>query len=268
VFIIELSSPMPDEPKSAKPAHEPVPLPNQVPTETNVTTAQPRRSRPNTEQPAPAVATETAPATTTTDTTPAEMRYYVTQISLIVRPVIACILLSVTWVKISLNESDFRPARSSLSTVYQEQATDSSSDIFLGSLTNALIILAQIVIATVVFVVLFKYGCWRILYGYLFLVVVLLLALMGFVLLLNLLQVFSIPLDYITMVFALYNFSVTGLMAVFWRGPLWLQQSYLVVMSSLMAFSLTGLEAWTTWLLLAILALWGKFKILLIMLIS
>lgn len=47
-------------------------------------------------------------------------------------------------------------------------------------------------------------------------------------------QVFSIPLDYITMVFALYNWSLVGLFAVFGPGPLWLQQIYLTVISSLM----------------------------------
>jgi presenilin 1 len=30
------------------------------------------------------------------------------------------------------------------------------------------------------------------------------------------------------------------------------------MMSSLMAFSLTGLEQWTTWILLGLLAIWGK----------
>lgn len=41
-------------------------------------------------------------------------------------------------------------------------------------------------------------------------------------------------MDYITMVFALWNFTVVGLVSVFYAGPLWLQQSYLTVMSSLM----------------------------------
>lgn len=69
---------------------------------------------------------------------------------------------------------------------------------------------------------------------------------------------FSIALDYITLVFALWNFAVVGLVSIFWKGPLWLQQSYLTIMSSLMAFSLTGLEQWTTWILLGLLAIWGK----------
>lgn len=77
------------------------------------------------------------------------------------------------------------------------------------------------------------------------------------------------------MIFALWNFAVVGLVSIFWKGPLWLQQSYLTMMSSLMvnfiylndiyahlilqAFSLTGLEQWTTWILLGLLAIWGIF---------
>lgn len=61
-----------------------------------------------------------------------------------------------------------------------------------------------------------------------------LLGFMGYILILNLIQVLRIPLDYLTMAFALWNFSVTGLISVFWKGPMWVQQMYLTVMSSLM----------------------------------
>jgi presenilin 1 len=81
---------------------------------------------------------------------------------------------------------------------------------------------------------------------------------MGFLLLLNLIQVLNIPFDYITLFFGLWNFAAVGLLAIFWKAPLWMQQVYLVIMSSLMAFALNSLQEWTTWLLLAILAVWGK----------
>lgn len=68
---------------------------------------------------------------------------------------------------------------------------------------------------TLVFVGLFKYGCFRVLYGFLFLIVVFMLGLMSYLLLLNLLQVGAIPLDQITFYFMLYNFSVGGLVAIF-----------------------------------------------------
>lgn len=37
-----------------------------------------------------------------------ELRFYVKQIYLIIKPVLCCILLSIFWVKISLQSSDFR----------------------------------------------------------------------------------------------------------------------------------------------------------------
>jgi presenilin 1 len=120
----------------------------------------------------------------------------------------------------------------------------------------------MIIGATLLFVILFKFGCWKILHGYLFLTVVMLLGFMGYLLALNVIQVLSIPVDLITLVFALYNFAVVGIVAVFSTAPLWLQQTYLVLMSSIMAFSLTGLDAWTTWLLLGILAIWDLIAVL------
>ncbi|ORZ03235.1 Presenilin-domain-containing protein [Syncephalastrum racemosum] len=64
------------------------------------------------------------------------------------------------------------------------------------------------------------------------------------------------------MAFALYNWSLVGLFAVFGPGPLWLQQIYLTVISSLMAFALTGLEEYTTWILLGLLAVWDLVAVL------
>jgi presenilin 1 len=64
-------------------------------------------------------------------------------------------------------------------------------------------------------------------------------------------------MDCITLSFALWNFAAVGLISVFWKGPLLLQQTYLTIMSSLMAFSLTNLNSWTTWILLGLLAIWG-----------
>jgi hypothetical protein len=37
-----------------------------------------------------------------------ELRFYVKQIYLIIKPVLGCILLSILWVKISLSSSDYK----------------------------------------------------------------------------------------------------------------------------------------------------------------
>ena len=89
-----------------------------------------------------------------------------------------------------------------------------------------------------------------------------LLGFMGYLVILNILQVFEIPLDQITLYFALWNFSASGLISIFWKSPMIIQQGYLVIMSSLMAFSLNGFQAWTCWLVLAVLAIWDLIAVL------
>ncbi|KAG0290670.1 hypothetical protein BGZ96_005883 [Linnemannia gamsii] len=191
----------------------------------------------------------------------ADMKFYMLQIYKIIKPVVVCICLSILWVKISMAGSDYRPTQSSY-TVYKESPNSTASQNFLGSLANAGIIIGQIVIVTIIIVVLFKRGHIKVLIGFFMVVVAMLLGFMGYILILNLIQVLRIPLDYLTMAFALWNFSVTGLISVFWKGPMWVQQMYLTVMSSLMAFSLTGLAEWTTWMLLALLVVWDLIAVL------
>jgi presenilin 1 len=60
----------------------------------------------------------------------------------------------------------------------------------------------------------------------------------------------------------LWNFTAVGLVQIFWKGPMRLQQIYLVVMSSLMAYSLTQTLELTTWILLALLAVWDLIAVL------
>ncbi|KAF9914847.1 hypothetical protein BX616_007443 [Lobosporangium transversale] len=191
----------------------------------------------------------------------ADMKFYMLQIYKIIKPVVVCICLSILWVKISMAGSDYRPTQSSY-TVYRESPTSTPSQNFLGSLANAGIIIGQIVVVTIIIVILFKRGHIKVLIGFFMIVVAMLLGFMGYILILNLIQVLRIPLDYLTMSFALWNFAVTGLLSVFWKGPMWLQQVYLTIMSSLMAFSLTGLAEWTTWMLLALLVVWDLIAVL------
>ncbi|RKP23840.1 Presenilin-domain-containing protein, partial [Syncephalis pseudoplumigaleata] len=183
-----------------------------------------------------------------------ELRFYVKQIYLIVKPVLGCILLSILWVKISMYSPEYRK---SATQVYNENAQSSSSERFLGSLANAAIIVGQIIVMTIVVMVLFKYGCFKILFGFFMLVVTLLLAGMGTLLELSIISALSIPMDYVTLAIGIYNLAIVGVVMVFWsKGPIRVQQAYLTIMSSLMAYSMTSLAEWTTWLLLGLLAIW------------
>ncbi|CAG8483473.1 11617_t:CDS:10 [Paraglomus brasilianum] len=188
-----------------------------------------------------------------------EFRFYIQQVYRILKPVVLCICLSVLWIKISYQ----MPGSSQQGSVtYFSSGGSSSSKDILDSFVTAAIIISQVIVATFALVCLFKYGHMKILKGILVITVILLLGFMGYLLFENILQAFSVPLDYVTFIFALWNFSVVGLISVFWKGPLLLQKIYLVVMSSLTAFSLSQLSAWTTWILLGLLAIWDLIAVL------
>ncbi|CAJ0914663.1 13881_t:CDS:10, partial [Entrophospora sp. SA101] len=133
-----------------------------------------------------------------------EIKYYIEQVYRIIKPVVCCIVLSVLWVKISLETPEFRVQHGAEKVFNTPSDASETTLIFSGSIIT----------------------------------------------------VFFIPLDYITLSFLLWNFAVVGLISVFWKGPLLLQQIYLTIMSSLMAFSLTSLSEWATWILLGLLAIW------------
>jgi presenilin 1 len=45
-------------------------------------------------------------------------------------------------------------------------------------------------------------------------------------------DVYRLPLDYITMTICTWNTAMVGIIAIFWKSPLWLQQTYLIIISA------------------------------------
>ncbi|KAJ1557477.1 Presenilin-1 [Nowakowskiella sp. JEL0078] len=205
------------------------------------------------------------------EASPEDVKFYTKQIYLITIPVVYCIILAIVWVKLTVTTSyyfDTGPSKSPLSSTAPtfnliSVAVGYSSGNASSSVILALTILAQVVVATVVIVFLFKFGCFKILYGIFTAIVLLLLGFFGYTLSIQLLTKFNLAIDYITLAFCLWNFTVVGLALIFYKGPLRLQQVYLVVMSSMMSFSLTSqLPSLATWILLALLAVWDLIAVL------
>ncbi|KAI8812653.1 Presenilin-domain-containing protein [Cladochytrium replicatum] len=186
------------------------------------------------------------------------------QIYLIIKPVMMCIILSILWVKVTQSTDEFYRTDGAPSFDYVSGALGVQE---AGGVENSLIvagiILAQIVVATVVIMLLFKYGCFKILYGIFFVIVLALLGLFGYLLILELIVKANAALDQITFYFCLWNMAATGLVILFYKAPMILQQSYLVAMSSLMAYSLNSrLPGLTAWIVLALLAIWDLIAVL------
>ena len=79
----------------------------------------------------------------------------------------------------------------------------------------------------------------------------------------------QVPFDAPSFYFIMYNFAAAGTLLIFWaelgfgeQPPLFLQQAYLVLVSALLAWSMTKLPEWTTWGVLLAVAAWDLVAVL------
>ncbi|KAJ8640395.1 hypothetical protein MRB53_017089 [Persea americana] len=185
----------------------------------------------------------------------------------IIAPVSTCMFLVVLLVT-ALNSPSSSSSASSMSSMatiaYSEKSSDSIWSKLTGALLNSLIFVAIITATTYLLVLLFYFRCIKFLKFYMGFSAFMVLGFMGGEIFLFLISDFGIPIDCVTSLVILLNFTVVGVMAVFLpKMPILVTQSYLVVIGMLVAYWFTLLPEWTTWVLLVALALYDLAAVLL-----
>jgi len=135
-----------------------------------------------------------------------------------------------------------------------------------SALLNALVIVAVICVMTVVIVLLYRYRCMKILWGYMILASTLLLGYLSSVMFQVAIQRYQLKIDTISFWLFIYNLALVGIVSIFFaqalRIPSYITQFYLMLSSVIIAWQMSNWDPWTGWLLLVCLALYDLFAVL------
>jgi len=193
-----------------------------------------------------------------------DMSFASEQIMSIAKPVTICLVVTIILVRtIQMGQVDENARWKGLAYNEDENEDDSNAQKLGGALINAAIMVTLITCMTFLFVFFYKKGWMKVIYGWLIMSSVMMLAAVGAFVFLRLLTVYNAPLDMPSFFIILWNFATVGLAAIFWRAPLLLQQIYLLISSAFLATMFYALlPTWTTWVVLGAVALYDIVAVL------
>lgn len=196
-----------------------------------------------------------------------ELMYSVESFGAIVAPVSITMILSALAVVLINDDETIAAGEAAYANTYQVfdlDETNSNAQNLGASVANTAVIVGVICAMTVVVVLLYKYRCLKIFYGYMVVVTALLLGYFTSNMFLVAIEIYSWRVSKLSFALVMYNYAVVGTLAIFYsRGiPRWVTQGYLITSSVCMAWQLSYFNEWMAWSLLVMLALYDLFAVL------
>ena len=183
------------------------------------------------------------------------------QVIQLVVPVCVCIVVVVifqltieVYTKVAPEQLFYLP--------FDETGSSTGKDVLYG-FVNAIVFVALIVVMTIIFVILLKFKCDKAIFVWLLITSGSVMFLVSSIYFQKIVTLRNLVIDWFMFVFITWNFGSLGLIVIQWKGPLKVQQAYLIISSALVAILMvTFLPEWTTWILLAGISIYDLFSVL------